>query len=178
MNLYAMVGAGIGSPEAAALRARLVAWHDAMVAHERKIRAGRAERVCDDECPHAEARHLWSEAVETFGDGAQGLTFLRTRATDAAKASRRVVPSNEARVRTATAERSDRSAGAASQAREQRLAAERALDAVLADSFPASDPPPWTLGVSLRREDQAPRASPTRGSARGAVGPRSAPAES
>lgn len=36
--------------------------------------------------------------------------------------------------------------------REQRLAAERALDAVLADSFPASDPPPWTLGVSLRRE--------------------------
>src|SRR6185436_18657614 len=75
MNLYAMVGAGIGSPEAAALRTRLVAWHDAMVAHERKIRAGRTERVCDEDCPHAEARHLWSEAVETFGDGAQGLTF-------------------------------------------------------------------------------------------------------
>ena len=46
-----------------------------------------------------------------------------------------------------------RSAEAASQATERRLAAERALDAVLADSFPASDPPPWTLGVSLRRED-------------------------
>ena len=46
-----------------------------------------------------------------------------------------------------------RPAEVAVQASEQRLAAERALDAVLEDSFPASDPPPWTLGVSLRRED-------------------------
>ena len=104
MNLYAMVGAGNGSLKATALSTRLAAWHDAMVAHERKIRAGRAERVCDEECPHAEARHLWHEAVETFGEGARGLTFLRTRATEAAKASRRVVPSNGAHVRTATAE--------------------------------------------------------------------------
>ena len=35
-----------------------------------------------------------------------------------------------------------------SRERRQRLAAERALDAVLADSFPASDPPSWTLGVA------------------------------
>jgi hypothetical protein len=31
---------------------------------------------------------------------------------------------------------------------EQRLAAERAIDDILADSFPASDPPSWNPGVS------------------------------
>ena len=29
---------------------------------------------------------------------------------------------------------------------------ERKLDEVLADSFPASDPPPWTLGTSRPRK--------------------------
>jgi len=80
MNLYTMVGSGNGTPEATALSARLATWHDAMVAHERKIRAGRADAPCDDECPHAEARTLWIEAVEVFGDRAQDLTFLRSRA--------------------------------------------------------------------------------------------------
>ena len=32
--------------------------------------------------------------------------------------------------------------------RRDRLAAERALDDVLADSFPASDPPSWNPGVT------------------------------
>ena len=80
MNLYTMVGSGIGSVEAAALTTRLAAWHDAMVAHERKLRGGQSEERCDEECPHGEARSLWNEAVAAFGDRAEDLTFLRARA--------------------------------------------------------------------------------------------------
>ena len=80
MNPYSMVGSGNGTREAAALSARLATWHDTMVAHDRKIRAGRAGEVCDEECPHAEARALWVEALEVFGGRAQELTFLRSRA--------------------------------------------------------------------------------------------------
>ncbi|HKT79107.1 MAG TPA: hypothetical protein VJP86_02720 [Vicinamibacterales bacterium] len=80
MNMYTMVASGTATAEATALSARLAAWHDAMVAHERKIRAGRADAPCDDECPHAEARALWLEALDVFGDPAHELTFLRSRA--------------------------------------------------------------------------------------------------
>jgi hypothetical protein len=80
MNLYTTVGAGNATHEAAALRTRLASWHDAMVAHERKIRTGRVDAVCDDDCPHAEARALWQDAVDAFGARADTLTFLRSRA--------------------------------------------------------------------------------------------------
>jgi hypothetical protein len=81
MSPYAMLGSAIGTSEAASLTARLSAWHDAMVAHERRLGAGSTSLTCDDECPHADARALWSEAVAAFGSRAHELTFLRTRAT-------------------------------------------------------------------------------------------------
>lgn len=80
MNPYALLGSVHASPEAASLSARLSAWHDAMVAHERRLRTTPAVDECDEECPHAEARMLWSDAVSILGPRARELTFLRTRA--------------------------------------------------------------------------------------------------
>jgi hypothetical protein len=88
MNPYAIVNVGNGTAEAASLRARLMAWHDAMVSHERRRRADRPAEVCDDECPHAEARALWVEAVAMLGSRANELTFLRSRALGSNSARR------------------------------------------------------------------------------------------
>jgi hypothetical protein len=88
MNPYLMLGSGLGTNEATSLSARLSAWHDAMVAHERRLRTGRTTDVCDDECPHAEAPGLWSEALAIFGFRAHELAFLRSRATDSARRSK------------------------------------------------------------------------------------------
>lgn len=82
MNPYTTLGSGLDTHEAKALGARLSSWHDAMVAHERRLRTAATRDGCDDECPHAEARTLWSEAVATFGARAQELIFLRSRAQD------------------------------------------------------------------------------------------------
>jgi hypothetical protein len=85
MNPYAMLSSGIGTTEGTALSTRLTAWHDAMVAHERRQRAGRTQDACDDECPHVEARTLWAEALETLGPRAHELGFLRSHALAAAE---------------------------------------------------------------------------------------------
>ena len=80
MSPYAMLGSSVGKAEAASLCVRLTAWHDTMVAHERRLRTGRTTDACDDECPHSEARALWTEALATLGPRASELTFLRSRA--------------------------------------------------------------------------------------------------
>jgi hypothetical protein len=87
MNPYSMPGSGNETSGASSLSARLAAWHDAMVAHERRLRAGRGGDACDEECSHAEARALWAEALEAFGERAHGLTFLRSRALGASERS-------------------------------------------------------------------------------------------
>ena len=80
MNPYAMLASGVSISIATSLALRLAAWHDAMVAHERRLRGGRTGDVCGDECPHVEARTLWGEALAAFGERAHELTFLRSRA--------------------------------------------------------------------------------------------------
>ena len=76
MNLYTSIASRIGSSEAHALAARIAAWHDAMVAHER--RRGSRFGECGDECPHEQARFLWAEAASVLGDGATACEFLRS----------------------------------------------------------------------------------------------------
>lgn len=80
MNPYARVGASLETTAAATLRARLMAWHDAMVAHERRLRTSAATDICHEECPHAAAGVLWAEALSMLGSEAHTLTFLRSRA--------------------------------------------------------------------------------------------------
>lgn len=88
MNPYAQLGSRVGTSEASSLSDRLAAWHDSMVAHERRLRAQRTGDTCDDDCPHVEARTLWSEAVATFGPLATDLAFLRSHGASAAQAGR------------------------------------------------------------------------------------------
>jgi len=84
MNPYVLISSKLGVTNAQSLVQRLGQWHDAMVAHERRLSAGRAD-ACNDDCAHAEARELWAEALATFGRGAQELAFLRSRATTTRK---------------------------------------------------------------------------------------------
>ena len=91
MSPYVMLGSSVGTAEAAALCVRLTAWHDAMVAHERRLRTGRTTDACDDECPHDEARTLWAEALVTLGSRAGELTFLRSRANGVSPSRQEIV---------------------------------------------------------------------------------------
>ena len=130
MNPYVMLGSGIGTSEAASLSARLAAWHDAMVAHERRLRTGRTADTCDEDCPHVEARTLWAEALATFGSRAGELTFLRSRAIGAARQSEEliappetmseaadIVPRPSRTLHSATARRSKSVTGSSEQSR-------------------------------------------------------------
>ena len=118
MNPYSMLGSGNGMAAAASLSGRLAAWHDAMVAHERRLRAGRGTDVCDGECPHDEARKLWVEAVEVFGERAQGLTFLRSRAISASESSEELIAPTD--ILSEAADSSRRSNESARQSAEHR----------------------------------------------------------
>lgn len=80
MSMYRSIETPDGLRAPSDLAARLMAWHDAMVAHERGRLAGGSPADCGDECPHVEARELWTEAVTVLGDRAHDLTFLRSRA--------------------------------------------------------------------------------------------------
>jgi hypothetical protein len=93
MSPYAILGSSVGTAEAASLCVRLTAWHDAMVAHERRLRTGRTTDACDDECPHVEARTLWAEALATLGPRVSELTFLRSRANGVSPSLQEVVAS-------------------------------------------------------------------------------------
>jgi len=85
MNPYITLGSGTGTPAGQWLAARLTEWHDEMVAHERRLRARTAPARCDDDCPHEEARSLWSEALDVFGPRAYELEYLRDKARPAAR---------------------------------------------------------------------------------------------
>lgn len=75
MNLYRVIGDRVGTFEARELAEQLVAWHDAMVKH---LRVSGRGLDCAEGCAHDAAHALWAAAVETFGNEAAGLAFLRT----------------------------------------------------------------------------------------------------
>ena len=82
-NPYVGLGASFGIAGTEPLLQRIADWHDAMVSHERAARY----EPCDHDCPHAQARQLWTEASARFGRDAQHLSFLRSRARALRKAA-------------------------------------------------------------------------------------------
>ena len=76
MHLYKAAADVVGTPDARDLSMELASWHDAMVNHLRAVRFRNA--ACDEDCPHEQARTLWTAAVGVFGDVASRFAFLRT----------------------------------------------------------------------------------------------------
>jgi len=76
MHMYQSIAARVGTRAAIELAPRLAAWHDGMVMHVRRARTSR-ESACTPDCPHEDARALWLEALEVYGDDAHQLEFLR-----------------------------------------------------------------------------------------------------
>lgn len=76
MTLYLSLGNTIGTVGAVRLARRLAAWHDAMVMHQRRARD--TSESCDSHDLHDDARSLWREALDMYGEHAHQLVFLRT----------------------------------------------------------------------------------------------------
>lgn len=89
MNPYMLLASSSDAGTAQDLRERLTDWHDVMVRHERRLRRDQSDEHCHEECPHADARLLWAEAVTVFGRRASALRFLQSRAAATADAARR-----------------------------------------------------------------------------------------
>ena len=68
MNPYEMLGSAIGTNEAATLSLRLSAWHDAMVAHERRLRLGTIAEACHDKDTGSGPAHECHEFSEASTD--------------------------------------------------------------------------------------------------------------
>jgi hypothetical protein len=73
--MYRTLGDAVATGTARDLAEQLVAWHDAMVNHERAAKL--RPLVCGDDCPHGQAGMLWAEALDVFGEDACKLVFLR-----------------------------------------------------------------------------------------------------
>ena len=64
MNLYSLIGAGLGTIEAASLSRRLAARHERRGGALRgDFRAGGPTTGCEEDGGHSDARALWAEAV-------------------------------------------------------------------------------------------------------------------
>ena len=79
-QFYKTLACQVGTHEARELADRLAGWHDAMVNHERRLRADAPSAACTSPCPHEEAPALWEEARLIFGSSAGSMAFLQSRA--------------------------------------------------------------------------------------------------